>query len=116
LPALAEGGYRVVAPDLRGYNLSDKLKGVAAYRLECLVGDVQALIQALGEDSAVVVGHDSGGVIARQLAMSEPQVVMKLIILNAPHPQRYLEALKTPSNCFAHGMWCSSSCHGCRSC
>jgi len=96
LPALAEAGYRVVAPDLRGYNLSDKPKGVAAYRLGCLVGDVKELIQALGEDSAVVVGHDWGGVIAWQLAMSEPQVVKKLIILNAPHPQRYLEALKTP--------------------
>jgi pimeloyl-ACP methyl ester carboxylesterase len=96
LPALAEAGYRVVAPDLRGYNLSDKPKGVAAYRLECLVGDVKELIQALGEDSAVVVGHDWGGVIAWQLAMSDPQVVKKLIILNAPHPQRYLGALKTP--------------------
>ncbi|MFM2004894.1 MAG: hypothetical protein RLZZ09_549 [Pseudomonadota bacterium] len=96
LPALAEAGYRVVAPDLRGYNLSDKPKGVAAYRLECLVGDVKALIQALGEDSAVVVGHDWGGVIAWQLAMTDPQAINKLIILNAPHPQRYLEALKTP--------------------
>ena len=100
LPALAEAGYRVVAPDLRGYNLSDKPKGVAAYRLECLVADVKALIQALGEDSAVVVGHDWGGVIAWQLAMTDPQVVKKLIILNAPHPQRYLEALKTPGQLF----------------
>lgn len=96
LPALAEAGYRVVAPDLRGYNLSDKPKGVAAYRLECLVGDVKALIQALGEVSAVVVGHDWGGVIAWQLAMTDPHAINKLIILNAPHPQRYLEALKTP--------------------
>ena len=96
LPALAEAGYRVVAPDLRGYNLSDKPRGVDAYRLECLVGDVTALIRALGEERAAVVGHDWGGVIAWQLAMSEPQVVSKVIILNAPHPQRYLEALKTP--------------------
>ena len=96
LPALAEAGYRVVAPDLRGYNLSDKPRGVHAYRMECFIGDVKGLIQTLGEDRAVVVGHDWGGVIAWQLAISEPQMVKKLIILNAPHPQRYLEALKTP--------------------
>jgi pimeloyl-ACP methyl ester carboxylesterase len=96
LPALAEAGYRVVAPDLRGYNLSDKPRGVHAYRMECFIGDVKGLIQTLGEDRAVVLGHDWGGVIAWQLAISEPQMVKKLIILNAPHPQRYLEALKTP--------------------
>jgi len=96
LPALAEAGYRVVAPDLRGYNLSDKPRGVHAYRMECFIGDVKGLIQTLGEDRAIVVGHDWGGVIAWQLAISEPQMVKKLIILNAPHPQRYLEALKTP--------------------
>jgi epoxide hydrolase 4 len=96
LPALAQAGFRVVAPDLRGYNLSDKPRGVHAYRMECLIGDVKGLIQTLGEDRAVVVGHDWGGVIAWQLAISEPQMVKKLIILNAPHPQRYLEALKTP--------------------
>lgn len=96
LPALAQAGFRVVAPDLRGYNLSDKPRGVHAYRMECFIGDVKGLIQTLGEDRAVVVGHDWGGVIAWQLAISEPQMVKKLIILNAPHPQRYLEALKTP--------------------
>lgn len=96
LPALAQAGFRVVAPDLRGYNLSDKPRGVHAYRMECFIGDVKGLIQTLGEDRAVVLGHDWGGVIAWQLAISEPQMVKKLIILNAPHPQRYLEALKTP--------------------
>lgn len=96
LPALAQAGFRVVAPDLRGYNLSEKPRGVHAYRMECFIGDVKGLIQTLGEDRAVVVGHDWGGVIAWQLAISEPQMVKKLIILNAPHPQRYLEALKTP--------------------
>jgi pimeloyl-ACP methyl ester carboxylesterase len=96
LPALAQAGFRVVAPDLRGYNLSEKPRGVHAYRMECFIGDVKGLIQTLGEDRAIVVGHDWGGVIAWQLAISEPQMVKKLIILNAPHPQRYLEALKTP--------------------
>lgn len=95
LPALAESGYRVVAPDLRGYNLSDKPKGISHYRLELLVEDVKCLIHALGEEEAIVAGHDWGGVIAWQLAALEPQMVKKLIILNAPHPQRYLEELKT---------------------
>ena len=96
LPALAEAGFRVVAPDLRGYNLSDKPRGVGQYRLELLAQDVKDLIRALDADSAVVVGHDWGGVIAWHLAMQEPQMVRKLIILNAPHPQRYLEELGNP--------------------
>lgn len=95
LPALAEAGYRVVAPDLRGYNLSDKPKGIGQYTLAVLVEDVKCLIHALGEKEAIVAGHDWGGVIAWQLAALEPQMVKKLIILNAPHPQRYLEELKT---------------------
>lgn len=95
LPALAEGGYRVVAPDLRGYNFSDKPKGIGNYRLPLLVKDVKCLIHALGEQQAFVVGHDWGGVIAWHLAALEPEVVRKLVILNAPHPQLYLEAIKT---------------------
>ena len=96
LPALAEAGFRVVAPDLRGYNLSDKPQGVGQYRLELLANDVKGLIRALGADSAVLVGHDWGGVIAWYLAMHEPRLVSKLIVLNAPHPQRYLEELRSP--------------------
>ncbi len=95
LPALAEAGYRVVAPDLRGYNLSGKPTGVGQYRLPLLVEDVKCLIHALGEEQAIVVGHDWGGVIAWHLAAFAPDMVRKLIILNAPHPQRYLEEIKT---------------------
>jgi len=96
LPALAEAGFRVIAPDLRGYNLSEKPRGVGQYRLELLANDVKGLIRALDADSAVLVGHDWGGVIAWYLAMHEPRLVRKLIILNAPHPQRYLEELRSP--------------------
>src|SRR4051812_42095490 len=64
LPALAAAGYRAVAPDLRGYNESDKPPGVESYRIERLVTDVAELIRSLGSPRAVVVGHDWGGAIA----------------------------------------------------
>lgn len=57
LPALAAAGYRVLAPDQRGYNLSDKPRGVAAYALERLAGDVLGLIRAAGREEAILVGH-----------------------------------------------------------
>ncbi len=86
IPALAAAGFRVVAPDLRGYNLSDKPEGVRAYRLETLVADVAALVRELGAERAAIVGHDWGGVIAWSLAMREPTVVDRLVVINAPHP------------------------------
>jgi len=84
IPALAEH-YRVVAPDLRGYNESDKPEAVEQYHLSYLVADVAGLIEALGEKRAVVVGHDWGGGVAWAVAMYRPDVVERLIILNAPH-------------------------------
>ena len=93
IPPLVKAGFRVVAPDLRGYHASDKPKGIHAYRLDQLASDVEALILALGEDSAYVVGHDWGGVIAWMVAMMFPERVRKLIIINAPHPTRYLQML-----------------------
>ena len=95
LPALAAAGLRAVAPDLRGYGDSDKPPGVGAYRIEKLVADVAALIGALGRDRAGVVGHDWGGEVAWHLAMSNPQRVHRLAILNAPHPERMRRALRT---------------------
>jgi pimeloyl-ACP methyl ester carboxylesterase len=93
LPALAEAGFRALAPDLRGFNLSDKPGGVAAYRLEALTGDVAALVRHAGERRAAVVGHDWGGVIAWHLPLHHPDVVEKLIVLNAPHPAAYRREL-----------------------
>ena len=77
--------YQTVAVDLRGYNLSDKPQGVENYDMRLLAADVLATIRHFGRDKAVVVGHDWGGAIAWTLAMSAPEAVDKLIILNLPH-------------------------------
>lgn len=95
IPVLADAGFRVLAPDLRGYNLSDKPCGIRAYRMETLLGDVLGLIARAGAERAVIVGHDWGGVIAWHLAMHHPRVVEKLVILNAPHPAAYRRELRS---------------------
>lgn len=77
--------YQTVAIDLRGYNLSDKPKGVENYDMRLLLGDVAAVIKHLGRDKAIIVGHDWGGAIAWQFAMHLPQMTEKLIICNLPH-------------------------------
>src|SRR5574338_156980 len=69
---LAEAGFRVLAPDMRGYNLSDKPKGLDAYRLDVLAGDVVGLMDALGRSKAAVVGHDWGGLVAWGVAAYHP--------------------------------------------
>jgi pimeloyl-ACP methyl ester carboxylesterase len=97
IPALAAAGFHVLAPDLRGYNLTDKPKGVHAYRLELLLGDVTGLIEHAGEQQAVVVGHDWGGVIAWALAMHHPECVRRLVVLNAPHPAAFARELGGPT-------------------
>jgi epoxide hydrolase 4 len=89
IPILAEAGFRVVVPDMRGYNLSDKPPKVGDYRVEFLARDVERLIRACGSESAVVVGHDWGGVAGWLAAMRHPEVVEKLAILNCPHPNRF---------------------------
>ena len=96
IPALAQAGFRAVAPDLRGYNLSEKPDGVSAYRIEQLVGDVQGLIRHLGVERAHVVGHDWGGLIAWWLAMTAPERVDRLVVINAPHPEAFRRELMTP--------------------
>lgn len=79
--------FQCVAIDQRGYNLSDKPKGVENYDMRLLVGDVIAVIHALGKEKAIIVGHDWGGAVAWQLALNAPQMTEKLIILNLPHPR-----------------------------
>lgn len=97
IPALTAAGYRVIAPDMRGYNLSEKPNGVAHYQVEPLAEDVAALIRHAGEERAVVVGHDWGGVVAWQTAILQPQVVERLIVLNAPHPAAMARELRKPA-------------------
>jgi len=86
LPAVAEAGFRAVAPDLRGYGDSDRPQAVADYALPKLVGDVTGLIRALGVERAHVVGHDWGGALAWAVAARVPGAVRSLTILNCPHP------------------------------
>jgi epoxide hydrolase 4 len=87
LPALAAAGFRAVAVDLRGSGLSDRPRGVGAYRLSRLAADVEDLVGKLGyERAALVVGHDWGGAVAYRVASRWPQRVERLAILNSPHP------------------------------
>lgn len=95
IPVLAAAGFHVLAPDLRGYNLSDKPRGVSAYRINALLGDVLGLIESAGAERAAIVGHDWGGVLAWRLAIDHPRRVEKLIVLNAPHPAAYRRELRS---------------------
>jgi pimeloyl-ACP methyl ester carboxylesterase len=93
IPELARH-FRVVAPDLRGYNKTGKPKGVENYRLNILAGDILELINALGETEAMIVGHDWGGVVAWSFAAFNPGHTEKLVVLNAPHPNAYTSRTK----------------------
>ena len=93
MPFLAERGYTVVAPDLRGYNDTDKPR--TGYDVPTLVGDIAGLIKGLGQEKAVIVGHDWGGALAWAFAMSYPQMTERLIVMNAPHPQAMQRAFRT---------------------
>jgi pimeloyl-ACP methyl ester carboxylesterase len=87
--------FRVVAPDQRGYNLTEKPHGVSAYGIDNLTADVAALITHLGETEAVIVGHDWGGGVAWSFAMQYPEMTRRLIVLNCPHPAAMLRGLRT---------------------
>ena len=99
IPALAAAGFHVVAPDMRGYNLSEKPPGMRAYHIDNLVADTAALLRMFGgEDGGFLVGHDWGGLVAWHTAARCPELVRKLVILNVPHPNRYLEVMRTSSS------------------
>jgi pimeloyl-ACP methyl ester carboxylesterase len=97
IASLAAAGFRVVAPDTRGYNLSSKPEGFKEYGVDLLAADIRGLIGELGAESALLVGHDWGGSIAWTVAMNHPEVVDRLAILNAAHPRRLSQGLKHPS-------------------
>jgi epoxide hydrolase 4 len=89
-----ENDFLVVAPDLRGYNLSDKPERVEDYAVSSLIGDVAGLIDHYStEEKATIVGHDWGGVVAWAYAIAHPDRVDKLIIINAPHPAIFMREL-----------------------
>ncbi|MTD32128.1 alpha/beta fold hydrolase [Planomicrobium sp. YIM 101495] len=84
---LANAGYRVIAPDQRGYHLSSKPQGIEAYTLDILRDDIAGLIAHYGWEQAIIVGHDWGGAVAWHLAATKPDLVEKLIAVNIPHPR-----------------------------
>ena len=88
IPALAAAGFRVAAPDVRGYGGSDKPHAIEAYAIKELAADIAGLIAALGADRAVVVGHDWGAPIAYGTALFHPERVRGVAGLSAPHTGR----------------------------
>lgn len=92
---LAEAGFRVVAPDMRGYNESSKPQDVSDYTGEKLTGDVAQLVEHLGEDSCFLAGHDWGGAVAWMVPCHYPNLVERLMIFNMPHGARFMRGLRT---------------------
>jgi pimeloyl-ACP methyl ester carboxylesterase len=88
LPALAKAGFRAVAPDLRGYGLSDRPEGVEKYTILDDIGDVVGLVDALGARQAVIAGHDIGAAIAWQTALLRPDRFRAVIALSPPFRSR----------------------------
>ncbi|WCB92792.1 Epoxide hydrolase A [Baekduia alba] len=105
IPALVAAGYRVVAPDQRGYAQSDKPRSWRDYRIERLAADVAGLITALGEERAFVVGHDWGAAVAWMVATLHPERVERLAILNVPHPDTMLRTLQRSPKQLLHSWY-----------
>src|SRR5215467_12985979 len=107
LPALAAAGYHAVAPDMRGFGGSDKPAAVAEYDIQHVTADVVGIIDALGEKTAVVVGHDWGAIVAWQCLLLHPSRFSGLVAMSVPYggrpPESIVETLRT-----AHGV---NSCH-----
>jgi pimeloyl-ACP methyl ester carboxylesterase len=100
MPLLAQLGYRVWAPNLRGYGGTDSPADIDAYQLEALVEDVAALIRASGAKETLLIAHDWGGMLAWLLASWQPSLVQRLVICNLPHPSCFLREVKRPVQFF----------------
>ena len=85
--------YQAVAPDMRGYNLSSKPSTVEEYHVKDLIEDLKALAKYLGHEKMIMVAHDWGGAVAWSAAMRYPELLEKLIIINAPHPAVFAREL-----------------------
>lgn len=94
IPALVAAGYRVIAPDQRGYNLSEKPKGIAAYDLDRLAGDVVGLADHFGVEKMKLVGHDWGASVTWWCATTRQDRLEKAAMINAPHPALWLKAMR----------------------
>jgi pimeloyl-ACP methyl ester carboxylesterase len=88
LKALAEAGYRVVAPDQRGYGKTDRPEAVEGYNIHQLSGDIVGLVDALGETEAVIVGHDWGSAVAWFCALLRPDIFRAVVLLSVPYIRR----------------------------
>lgn len=97
MPLLARLGYRVWAPNLRGYGASDSPPGMQDYQIETLVGDVAGLIDAAGARETLLIAHDWGGLLAWNAAMRHPRLIDRLVILNVPHPACFIRELCQPA-------------------
>lgn len=93
IPALIDAGFRVVAPDLRGYNESSKPEHADDYKLTTVATDIASLIEHLGAP-CVLAGHDWGGLVSWLVAMMRPELLRKLVVLNTPHPVPFLRELR----------------------
>jgi len=96
MPLLARLGYRVWAPNLRGYGNTDSPREVSAYKISTLVEDVACLIRAANPRETFLLGHDWGGLLAWLLAMEQPQLIDRLAIMNVPHPTCFVRELRRP--------------------
>ena len=97
IPALVEAGFRVIAPDLRGYGRSDKPEGVENYRMRLLVQDVDAIMSELDVERAHIVGHDWGAALAWTFAGALPGRTRSLTALAVGHPRAFQRAMLTTS-------------------
>lgn len=95
IPALTAKGYRVWAPDQRGYNLSDKPEKISAYSMDELAKDVIGLVDAAGVEQTYLVGHDWGASVAWWTAIKHPEKIKKMIVMNVPHGKVFKKHLKS---------------------
>lgn len=93
--SFVEAGYRVVIPDQRGYNRSDKPDGIRPYRVDRLSQDIVGLIETEGCECAHVIGHDWGAAVAWDFALRHPDAVDRLGIINVPHPSAFVDTLRS---------------------
>lgn len=91
---LADAGFHVVAPDMRGYNLSDKPQGIASYDLDELAKDVVGLADTLGREKFFLVGHDWGAIVGWWTAQHFPDRVARFVSLSAGHPALWREGME----------------------
>jgi pimeloyl-ACP methyl ester carboxylesterase len=94
---LARLGYRVWAPNLRGYGGTDSPPGIQSYQLETLVADVAGLIEAAGARETLLIAHDWGGLLAWIVAMRHPRLIDRLVVLNVPHPACFIREFRRPA-------------------